>query len=184
MACNTLLTADIVNDCSKTPVKGLRYKAWAFNRSEVTLTATNNVVSAITMASGKTSFTLEGFKDFLNAGHDAVVEEDKPTSFTHYLSLMAYAATAAEKANIDKADDIVVVVERNGAQDTSSFILLGKQNGLFKTSQTRRANDNKGTTTVEFATREGQGEEYSEYIVTIGGSYAATLAALVATETV
>ena len=97
MACNTLLTADILNSCTVLPVKGLKAKAWAFNRSEVTLTFTDNKVTAIALAGGKTSFTVEGFKDFMNAGHEAVIAEDKPTSYKHKWTLNTYAATSAEK---------------------------------------------------------------------------------------
>lgn len=184
MACSTLITADIIQDCAKTPVKGLKPKAWVFNRSEVTFTKTTNSISAITRASGKTSFTAEGFKDFMNAGYDAVVSSNLVTRFTHYWSVQSFAATAAEKANIDKADDIVVIVERNGLQGEGSFVAFGVSNGLWKSSQTKRANDSNGVATVEFTSMEGMEEEYSEYVVNIGGSYATTLAALVATETV
>lgn len=183
MACNTLLTADILNSCTTLPVKGLKAKAWAFNRSEVTLTITDNKVTAIAKATGKTSFTVEGFKDFMNAGHEAVIAEDKPTSYKHKWTLNTYAATSAEKKNIDKADDLIVIVERNGAKNETSFIVLGANNGIWKTAQSAMANDNSGVSAIEFATRDDQGEEYSEYVFW-SSTYATTLAALVATETV
>ena len=177
MACTTLLTADIVQDCTKVPVKGLKPKAWVFNRSQATFTKSTNTVSAITMIGGATAFSIEGFKDFMNAGYDAVVAENLPTMYAHYFSMESFAATAAEKANIDKADDIVVVVERNGLQEQGSFVAYGLNNGLWKSSQTKRANDANGVTTIEFASREGMGEEYSEYVVW-ATDYATTLALL------
>ena len=61
--------------------------------------------------------------------------------------------------------------------------MLGANNGLWKTAQSAMANDNSGVSTIEFATRDDQGEEYSEYVFW-NTSYATTLAALVATETV
>lgn len=183
MACNTSLTANI-STCGVNAVKGLRLKAWALNRSDIaSVTKTANVVSAITRVATKKAFTIEGFKDFMNAGYDAVVSDTMVTKFTHYLSLNAFLATAAEKANIDKADDIVWIVERNGDKDASSFIVLGLQNGTWKSSQTKRANDDNGKTTVEFTTREGMEEEYSEYVFDTGSGYSANLAYLVALET-
>ena len=44
------------------------------------------------------------------------------------------------------------------------------------------ANDNSGVSAIEFATRDDQGEEYSEYVFW-KTDYATTLTALVATET-
>ena len=42
--------------------KRSKSKAWIFNADEVTFTMTKNKITAITMASGKTSFTAEGAK--------------------------------------------------------------------------------------------------------------------------
>lgn len=181
MACTTLITADIVQDCTKPPVKGLKQKAWAFNMGEATITKTLNKITNLVKVTGKTSFTVEGFKDFMNAGYDAVVAENLPTMYTHYWSLQNNAATAVEKANIDKADNIFIVVERNGSQTEGCFVAYGITNGLWKSSQTKRANDANGLTTVEFTSREGMGEEYSEYVLWLT-DYTTTLALLTATE--
>lgn len=185
MACtNYKLTQDIVNDCTIQPVAGLRFKAWAFNRQDLTATKSNNIVTALTRASNTTSFTLEGFRDFLKYNSEAVESPGEPMTFLHNFALEAYARDAATAAALDKADDLVIVVELNGTKDLNSFIVLGVDNGLWKTTQTVASADNKGKTMAEFKTREGQGEAYSRYFLQIGGSYAATLAALVATETV
>ena len=74
MSCITKITADIL-ECTKLPTKGLKSKAWIFNADEVTFTMTKNKITAITMASGKTSFTAEGAKDFISAGYEAVVRK-------------------------------------------------------------------------------------------------------------
>ena len=58
MSCITKITADIL-ECSKLPTKGLKSKAWIFNADEVTFTMTQNKITAITMASGKTSGDLK-----------------------------------------------------------------------------------------------------------------------------
>ena len=69
MACTTAITADIINDCTKRPVKGLKAKAWVFNKGVATLTITDNLISDLVKAGAGTSFTFEGFKDFMNAGY-------------------------------------------------------------------------------------------------------------------
>lgn len=183
MACTTLVTADIVADCTKVPVKGLKPKAWIFNFGEVTLTnpATNSI-SNLVKVTGKTSFTVEGFKDFMNAGYDAVVAENFPTVFKHKFMLDSFAATGAERANIDKADNIIVVVETNNTPNEGCFQLYGFKNGLWKDSQAQMANDANAVTKVSFASRPGMEEEYSAYTLWLT-DYATTLALLTASET-
>jgi len=181
MACTTAITADIINDCTKRPVKGLKAKAWLFNMGSATITKTTNLITNLVKSGAVTSFTLEGTKDFMNAGSDAVVTDTLPTAFIHKFSFEAWGATAAEKANIDKADNIFVVVERNGSQTEGCFLAYGINNGLFKTAQSKMANDNGGITKVEFATRAGEEEEYSEYVLW-KTDYATTLGLLTATE--
>jgi hypothetical protein len=182
MACTTLVTADIVADCTKIPVKGLKPKAWIFNAGEVTLTVTNNIVSNLVKVSGKTSFTVEGFKDFMNAGYDAVVAENFPTVFKHKFMVDSFAATGAERANIDKADNIIVIVETNNSPNEGCFQLYGYKNGLWKDSQAQMANDANSVTKVSFASRAGMEEEYSAYSLWLT-NYATTLALLTASET-
>ena len=180
---STKLVADIA--LSQRPIKGLKPKAWIFNAGEVTITKTDNKITNLVKVAGKKAFTVEGFKDFMNAGFEPFIAENMPNSFKHIFTLQYNAATAAEKANIDNVDNIIVIVEKNAGCDTSegAFLAYGICNGLWKTAQSKKANDNNGMATVEFATREGQGETYSEYVVW-KTDYATTLAALVAAETV
>ena len=83
MACTTGITADIINDCTKRPVKGLKAKAWAFNKGVATLTITDNLITNLVKAGAATSYTFEGFKDFMNAGYEAVVSDNLPTGYKH-----------------------------------------------------------------------------------------------------
>ena len=179
MACTPKVVFDILNNCVR-PVKGLKPKTWIFNNGYWTLTITNNVLSAIVRIGSEVAYTAEGFKDFQNAGSDAVVAENLPTAYAHKYSINANAATAAEKANIDKADNIFVVVQTNSGQ----FLAYGITNGLWKASQAKMANDNNAQTIIEFASREWMEEEYSEYVFETGSGAAADLAYLVALETV
>ena len=181
MACTTSLTADLINDCTKRPVKGLKAKAWLFNSGSATITKTANKITNLVKSGAGTSFTLEGIKDFMNAGFSAAVTENMPTAFIHNFSFESWAATAAEKANLDKADNIFVVVEKNGSQTEGCFLAYGINTGLWKTAQAKMANDNNGITKVEFATRAGEEDEYSEYVLWLT-DYATTKALLTATE--
>lgn len=159
MSCNNKITASIVNSCH--PVKGIK-KTWLYNRSEMTLSLTNNEFSIAKIGSAKL-YTALGYKDFANAGHDAKVFENLPTGYINKVSLNLTVGTAAAQANIDKADDICTIHLLNNG----SIVGYGMKNGMWKTSQSQMANDNNGLTAVEFATREGMEEEYSTYFCTL-----------------
>ena len=182
MSCNTKITADIL-ECAKLPTKGLKSKAWIFNADEVTFTMTKNKITAITMANGKTSFTAEGAKDFISAGYEAVVAENKLTVYKHNFSIQAFPLTAVEKENLDVADNIIVIVETNGEKGEGVFLAYGVTNGLWKATQTKSSADNNALTTYEFASRDQMEERYSEYVVMMA-DYDATKTALIATESV
>ena len=182
MSCITKITADIL-ECSKLPTKGLKSKAWVFNADEVNFTMTKNKITALTMASGKTSFTAEGAKDFITSGHEAVVAENKLTVYKHNFSVQAFPLTAVEKENLDVADNIIVIVEANGEKGEGVFLAYGVTNGLWKTTQTESSADNNALTTYEFSSRDQMEERYSEYVVMMA-DYDATKTALIATESV
>jgi len=184
MSCNTKITADILEN-TKLPTKGLKCKAWIFNADEVTFTKDKNKITAITMASEKKSFTAVGTKDFIVAGHEAVVAENKLTVYKHNFSLQAFPLTAKEKENLDVADNIIVIVEANGEKGEKgegAFLAYGVTNGLWKTTQTKSSADNNALTTYEFASRDQMEERYSEYVVLIT-DYDSTKTALIQTET-
>ena len=182
MSCITKITADIL-ECSKLPTKGLKSKAWIFNADEVTFTITKNKITAITMASGKFSFTAEGAKDFISAGYEAVVAENKLTVYKNNFSIQAFPLTAIEKENLDVVDNIIVIVEANGEKGEGVFLAYGVTNGLWKTTQTKSSADNNALTTYEFSSRDQMEERYSEYVVMMA-DYDATKTALIATESV
>ena len=182
MSCITKITADIL-ECSKLPTKGLKSKAWIFNADEVTFTMTKNKITAITMASGKFSFTAEGAKDFISAGYEAVVAENKLTVYKNNFSIQAFPLTAIEKENLDVVDNIIVIVEANGEKGEGIFLAYGVTNGLWKATQTKSSADNNALTTYEFASRDQMEERYSEYVVMMA-DYDATKTALIATESV
>jgi hypothetical protein len=175
-----LLTASIANTVR--PIKGLKPKAWIFNRADGhTLTFTNNLITNLVKGAGKTSFKIEGFKDFMNAGSSAVVAENFPTAYKHSFAVDTFSATAAERANIDLADDVFVVVEVNGSKTEGCFLAYGVNNGLWKSSQAQMANDNNAVTKVVFDSRTGMEETYSVYPLWLT-NYATTLALLTTSE--
>ena len=155
MSCSTSITADLINDCTKRPVKGIYPMAWVlpFYGSEAVLTG-NELESLYTPQ--HLFSKIEATKFNLNAGSELVSSSEvKENGYIHKFSGIL---NQVANADLDKMDGIIVVVKRG-----TDFIAYGVQNGLWKTSQTRTANDNSGLVSVEFATRTDQEESYSEY---------------------
>ena len=60
-------------------------------------------------------------------------------------------------------DGIIVIVKKG-----NTYLCYGLQNGLWKSAQSRMANENSGLVTVEFASRADMEEDYSEYFFNFG----------------
>lgn len=147
------LVQNIIN--STKSVIGLQPKAYYAYRSDIQLTIEDNKVTAVTAG---ILGVIEGCKNFLNSGSEQVVATDNFDGFKQKFN----AIINNHSDVVDKLDDIVVFVESNAGVK----YVLGAKYGLWKTSQAQMANDNLATIAVEFTSREGMEEAYSEYILT------------------
>ena len=156
MICDTKLKQDIINDCTKRPVKGVYPTVWvldgATNKCE--FVEDGNKIASINQVSPAQFFKIESLKFGINAGHETVVSEVKANGFKHKISLMLNVTDA----ELDKLDNIIVVGKKG-----DEYFVLGAQNGLWKTAQSRMANDNSGMVAVEFQSRADMEEDFSEY---------------------
>lgn len=184
MACTTKITKAITNDCDNKPSAGLEVKAWAINRADASFTLDGTkkaLVTAITMGGATVAYPVTAVKKEMNAGFDLVVSDNLPDCYKHYFSFQPYTRTAEDVQNLDNMTDIVIVAELKGHKTEGCFIVLGLETGLHKTAGSFRANDNSGVPTYEFATKDGEEEQYSRYVFW-STNYATSLAALVALE--
>lgn len=147
------LVQNIIN--STKSVIGLKPKAYYAYRSDIQLTIEDNKVTAVTAG---ILGVIEGCKNFLNAGHEEVIATDNFDAFKQKFN----AIINNHSDVVDKLDDIVVFVESNAGVK----YVLGAKYGLWKASQAQMANDNLATIAVEFTSREGMEEAYSEYLLT------------------
>jgi len=162
MSCNTQITADIINDCTKRPVKGIYPTAWimAFEGRQYAQeidgngNATNNLTQLT--APALNFYKIGADKFALNAGSSAVISEVKRNGFVHKFTAVL---SQAGNAMLDKADGAIVIVKKG-----TQYIAYGVQNGLWKSAQSRMANDNSGMVTVEFSSRADMEEDFSEYL--------------------
>lgn len=184
MATNCLdgIKANILNQCDDAPVGGLEINAWVFNRADLTATVdgTNkNLVTSLAVASGKQGYKIQGFKRNLNAGHDIVVSETNVDKYTHYFNFQAWMLDSDAVNNLDGLSDLVVVVERLNKMNSGdgAFKVYGLDTGLYKSTDTERANDLDGNRNIEMTSQAGEEPTVSSHIY-FDTDYATSLAAL------
>lgn len=184
MGCAGGIVKAIISDCTTSKVGGLEVIAWVFNRTALNITYSavadkENQITTMTNASGEKGYTFTGIKKLLNAGHDIVVADDRPNKYTHNFMAQVFETLTEDIRNADDLDDLVIFVEqkdKNTGGD-GTFIGYGCKYGLFKTTDTQRANDINGARNIELASLAGQEEPYSRYIL-LDTDYATTLALL------
>ena len=137
----------------------------------VTYDVTNrSKVTAIAMATGKQAYTCTGVKKLFNAGSTLVTVENRPNKYTHTFHLEQFEIDAASLENLTDMEDVVVIVELKdkGTAGDGEFVVLGLQNGLYKTADDWSANDNNGVRTVDLASMAGHEEKEERYILDAG----------------
>ena len=168
MSCNTELIADVINDCTKRPTRGIYPTAWVmpFEGREYLLKtvigenpAVYNEIEQLT-APALNFYKIGAEKFALNVGSELVISEVKKNGFIH-----KFTGILSQVGNkmLDTMDGIIVIVKKGDA-----YMCYGLQNGLWKSAQSRMANDNSGLMTVEFASRPDMEEDYSEYFFNFG----------------
>ena len=168
MSCSTNLIADIINDCTKRPTRGIYPTAWIMpfeGRQYVLKTVIGednpiyNEIEQLT-APAINFYKIEAEKFALNVGSELVQSDVKKNGFTH-----KFTGIISQVGNkmLDTMDGIIVIVKKG-----DKYLCYGLQNGLWKSAQSRMANDNSGLVTVEFASRADMEEDYSEYFFNFG----------------
>jgi hypothetical protein len=182
MGCTDGIVKTITSDCTTAPNGGLEVTMYAFNRLNYTVTydgTSGCKITGIDRVGEALAYKIKGVKKLFNAGHDAVIADDRPTKWTHFVSFEMFERLAADTINGDNLNDLFIVVEIKDKSTTGEgvFIGYGIKKGLFLATDTRRANDANGARKIELKSLSGQEEPYSEYTVFVT-SYAATFAYL------
>ena len=155
----TFLTQDIV--CNRS-IKGIEPIAYIlpFEGLNVVVDDVTGEAKLIYNTNQSTFSTIQATKFALNAGSSVVSSEVKENGFKH-----TFTAILAQVANgdLDKMDGIVVVVKYL----SGGYAILGSENGLYKTAQSRMVNEESGLVTVTYETREGMEEMLSERVLNV-----------------
>lgn len=168
MSCSTNLIADIINDCTKRPTRGIYPTAWIMpfeGRQYLLKTVIGednpvyNEIEQIT-APALNFYKMQAEKFALNVGSELVTSDVKKNGYIH-----KFTGIISQVGNkmLDTMDGIIVIVKKG-----DKYLCYGLQNGLWKSAQSRMANDNSGLVTVEFASRADMEEDYSEYFFDFG----------------
>ncbi len=155
----TFLTQDIV--CNRS-VKGIEPIAYIlpFEGLNVVIDDVTGEAKLIYNTNQSTFSTIQATKFALNAGSSVVSSEVIENGFKH-----TFTAILAQVANgdLDKMDGIVVIVKYL----SGGYAVLGAENGLYKTAQSRMVNEESGLVTVTYETREGMEEMLSERVLNV-----------------
>lgn len=141
------------------PIKGIEPTAYVISRDSLKPILTENAVNQFGITGSFAEW--QAVKFGFNAGSEQVTSDTKATGYKHTFS----GVFAKGNANLDTLDNIVVVVKQQGCG--GQWLCYGLQNGLYKTGHTKKANDNSGMTTIEFASRQDMEEDFSEYTLNL-----------------
>jgi len=182
MGCESGISKNIISSCITSDAGGLEITAWVFNRADITPTydaTLKNKITSMALVATKQGYKITGVKKLFNAGHDIVVADDRPDKFTHYFNFQQFEFAAEDILNVDAINDVMIFVEsKNESVDGDGvFIGLGVKKGLWKSTDTQRANDLLGARNLELVSMAGHEEPYSRYIL-LDTDYATTLALL------
>ena len=161
MDCN-YLTKDIINDCQNLPVKGVSPIAYIlpYYGTNVFFDVDSEGAKIVKLLSNpiQAEFSIISASNFaFNAGSEAVLNDAVQTRHKHFFS---FILSQTGNANLDKMAGIIVLSKNNSGK----WLIYGAENGLWKKTQARKANDNLGLVTVEYESMEGKEESLSEYV--------------------
>jgi hypothetical protein len=187
MACEGLITADILYDCENPPVGGLETDVVLINISEIDRAATTydvtnkDIVTNLQLLAGKTGYLFQGIKQINTASSELVKKEFSSDKEKHSFIGVLLNVSAANKDQINQFKEggkYVAVINRKwkGASNAEAFLILGLEVGLEIETQTWNSNENDGTLTFTLASADGF-EEPRLPNTLLETDYATTLAA-------
>ena len=158
MSCYNKLVNDIALDCDNQATSGIEVNTLIINREDIdyaatTFDATNkSLITSLELKSGTNKgILLEGVKQINFADSEVVTAEDTYNKFKHGFYGRIESLSAENRQAIDDMVNnpygFVVVVEKKwkGANQDSSFVVLGWTNGLHISEGKEATNELDGT---------------------------------------
>jgi hypothetical protein len=190
MACDNLITADILNDCDNSSIGGLETNVLLINandidRSATTFDATNKtLMTNFALLAGKTGYLLEGVKQVNSFNWELVKKERTTDKFKHVFTGVILNPTAVNKEqlrNMAQGGKFIVVLEQKwkGVDNDEAFAVLGYGSGLELMTSTRSSAENDGTIGFTLESVEGY-EETTTDVTLLETDYTTTKASFLA----
>jgi len=186
MACEGLLTADILNDCTNAMVGGIEVDVLFFNRADINKTACTfhatkeTLMTHFELKSGKAGFLLQGVKQVNALKSELVKKEFGNDKWKNTFAGIILNLTTENKDRLlemSQGGNLAVMVQLKwkGASSAEAFQLGGFDSGLELQTATWASNENDGTFAFELASTEGY-EETKPIITVLMTDYETTLA--------
>lgn len=156
MACDGLITANILFDCDNPPIGGIETDVLLFNADDVDITAltynpSNKIqLTNFALKAGKTGYLLQGVKQVNGANSELVKKEIGPDKHKHVFSGVILNPSAANKLQatfLSEGGKYVVIIEQKwkGVDNDDAFVVLGLKSGLELQTMIWNTKENDGT---------------------------------------
>lgn len=187
MACEGLLTSDILFDCDNSMVGGIEVDVLIFNHKDIdraacTISGTNKtVMTNFALKAGKTGYLFQGVKQVNALKFELVKKELGPDKFKHTFAgtILNFSSENKERLmELAEGGKVAVMVELKwkGASSADAFQLGGFESGLELQVATWATNENDATIAFELASSEGY-EEPKPVLTVLETDYATTATA-------
>lgn len=169
MACDGLLTSDILFDCANSMVGGIEVNVLMVNHSDinksaVTFDASNKMIMTnFQLKAGKTGYLFQGVKQVNSLKFELVKKEMGPDKFKHTFAgtILNFSAENKERLmELSEGGKVAVIVELKwkGTAAADAFQVAGYDSGLELQVATWSTNENDGVISIELASVDGYEE--------------------------
>ena len=187
MACEGLLTDNILNHCENAMVAGLEVDVLFFNTTDINRVATTfhatkkTLMTNFALKAGKTGLLIEGIKQVNALKSELVKKEMSQDKWKNtFAGVILQISTDNKERLLEMSQGanlaVVVQLKWKGANSADAFQLAGFDCGLELQTATWASNENDGTWGFELASVEGY-EETRPLITILDTDYATTLTA-------
>lgn len=187
MACEGILTEDILFDCDNPTTPGIEVNIMLINQSDIDSILTTVdpadklVITNLALKAGKSAIILQGIKQINSASTELVKKDVSTDKWRHVFTGVALSLNKATKMALQEMSEgakLVAVVETKskGAANADAFHVLGRKMGLELNTATWSTAENDGTFQFELSSTEGYEEPTVPHTL-LENDYATTKAA-------
>jgi hypothetical protein len=187
MACEGILTDDILFDCENPMVGGIEVDVCLFNTEDIdyagcTVSPTNKVLlTNFKLKAGKTGYLIQGVKQVQKGRSELVEKENGPNKHKHLFTGVVLNYSAENKLqlqNMSEGNTFVAIIQLKwkGEGNAEAFQMLGFRSGLTMRAMTWDTKENDGQVLFDLANLDGY-EEPTLPMTVLETNYTTTLAA-------